>query len=140
MNALGDKTGRIHLGKQDLAELQTRKMKGLKRRRGDGDDDGDDAVDARSLATDHATNGADEELSDDGNDSDEDAEDAFDGEDSDESGGVEFIDEQEDGDDEENGDGHMDVDLDTDHQHNGVAKSSAGARGTPKKKVRLSGR
>lgn len=27
---MGDKIGRIHLGKQDLAELQTRKMKGLK--------------------------------------------------------------------------------------------------------------
>ncbi|RYP85974.1 hypothetical protein DL769_000837 [Monosporascus sp. CRB-8-3] len=28
---LGDKMGRIHLGRQDLSELQTRKMKGLKR-------------------------------------------------------------------------------------------------------------
>ena len=28
---MGDKMGRIHLGKQDLGELQTRKMKGLKR-------------------------------------------------------------------------------------------------------------
>ncbi|KAL8943962.1 MAG: hypothetical protein Q9211_000780 [Gyalolechia sp. 1 TL-2023] len=32
---VGDKIGRIHLGKQDLTELQTRKMKGLKRGRGD---------------------------------------------------------------------------------------------------------
>lgn len=32
-SALGDKMGRIHLGKQDLKELQTRKMKGLKRGR-----------------------------------------------------------------------------------------------------------
>ncbi|KAL8884449.1 MAG: hypothetical protein Q9192_006842 [Flavoplaca navasiana] len=30
---VGDKIGRIHLGKQDLTELQTRKMKGLKRER-----------------------------------------------------------------------------------------------------------
>ncbi|KAL8688482.1 MAG: hypothetical protein Q9224_004870 [Gallowayella concinna] len=30
---VGDKIGRIHLGKQDLSELQTRKMKGLKRER-----------------------------------------------------------------------------------------------------------
>jgi len=30
---VGDKMGRIHLGKQDLDELQTRKMKGLKRSR-----------------------------------------------------------------------------------------------------------
>lgn len=30
---VGDKIGRIHLGRQDLSELQTRKMKGLKRNR-----------------------------------------------------------------------------------------------------------
>jgi ribosome production factor 2 len=30
---VGDKIGRIHLGKQDLKELQTRKMRGLKRSR-----------------------------------------------------------------------------------------------------------
>ncbi|KAG8530831.1 uncharacterized protein KY384_004188 [Bacidia gigantensis] len=30
---VGDKMGRIHLGRQDLSELQTRKMKGLKRAR-----------------------------------------------------------------------------------------------------------
>lgn len=30
---MGDKMGRIHLGKQDLSDLQTRKMKGLKRNR-----------------------------------------------------------------------------------------------------------
>jgi ribosome production factor 2 len=32
-DVVGDKVGRIHLGKQDLKELQTRKMKGLKRSR-----------------------------------------------------------------------------------------------------------
>jgi hypothetical protein len=31
---MGDKIGRVHLGKQDLSDLQTRKMKGLKRRAG----------------------------------------------------------------------------------------------------------
>jgi len=30
---MGDKIGRIHVGKQDLSDLQTRKMKGLKRNR-----------------------------------------------------------------------------------------------------------
>ncbi|KAF7934162.1 uncharacterized protein EAE97_008522 [Botrytis byssoidea] len=41
---VGDKMGRIHLGKQDLKELQTRKMKGLKRSRdvADEDEGGDD--------------------------------------------------------------------------------------------------
>lgn len=34
-DSMGDKLGRIHLGRQDLGELQTRKMKGLKRSRGD---------------------------------------------------------------------------------------------------------
>ena len=37
---MGDKLGRIHLGKQDLSELQTRKMKGLKRSRGLEEDNG----------------------------------------------------------------------------------------------------
>lgn len=38
---MGDKLGRIHMGKLDLSELQTRKMKGLKRERDqrDGDDE-----------------------------------------------------------------------------------------------------
>lgn len=49
---IGDKVGRIHMGKQDLGNLQTRKMKGLKRSRDvvdEGDDmdlvDGDDVED-----------------------------------------------------------------------------------------------
>ena len=36
---MGDKTGKIHVGKQDFNTLQTRKMKGLKRSRKDDDDD-----------------------------------------------------------------------------------------------------
>lgn len=41
---VGDKVGRIHVGKQDLKELQTRKMKGLKRSRdvADSEDEFDD--------------------------------------------------------------------------------------------------
>lgn len=45
MDVMGDKIGRIHLGRQDLGDLQTRKMKGLKRSRDepeDGEDSGDD--------------------------------------------------------------------------------------------------
>lgn len=39
---MGDKIGRIHLGKQDLSKLQTRRVKGLKRGRDEaGDPDGD---------------------------------------------------------------------------------------------------
>ena len=38
MDVIGDKVGRIHMGKQDIGSIQTRKMKGLKRSRGgDGD-------------------------------------------------------------------------------------------------------
>ncbi|KAM0188565.1 hypothetical protein ACHAPI_010499 [Fusarium lateritium] len=36
-DSMGDKIGRVHLGKQDLSELQLRKMKGLKRSRKDAD-------------------------------------------------------------------------------------------------------
>ncbi|QDS68334.1 hypothetical protein FKW77_010700 [Venturia effusa] len=39
MDSLGDKIGKIHVGRQDLSSLQTRKMKGLKRTREDRDDD-----------------------------------------------------------------------------------------------------
>lgn len=46
---MGDTVGRIHMGKQDLDKLQTRKMKGLKRARAaageEGDSDDDDAAD-----------------------------------------------------------------------------------------------
>jgi ribosome production factor 2 len=36
---MGDKFGRIHVGKQDISKLQTRKMKGLKRRRSTAETD-----------------------------------------------------------------------------------------------------
>lgn len=46
---MGDKIGRIHLGRQDLSDLQTRKMKGLKRGRetnaeDDGAEEDDDVI------------------------------------------------------------------------------------------------
>ena len=48
-DVVGDKIGRIHLGKQDLSGLQTRKMKGLKRGRdteaeGDGGEEDEDMI------------------------------------------------------------------------------------------------
>ncbi|KAJ9648325.1 rRNA-binding ribosome biosynthesis protein rpf2 [Coniosporium tulheliwenetii] len=36
---MGDKMGRIHVGRQDLSQLQSRKMKGLKRGRDDADEE-----------------------------------------------------------------------------------------------------
>jgi ribosome production factor 2 len=39
---MGDKIGKIHVGKQDLKSMQTRKMKGLKRGRNESDDEDDD--------------------------------------------------------------------------------------------------
>lgn len=46
MDPMGDKLGRVHLGKQDMTDLQTRKMKGLKRSRDvELDIDGDDVAD-----------------------------------------------------------------------------------------------
>lgn len=45
---VGDKMGRIHLGKQDLKELQTRKMKGLKRSRDVADSEDEMMEDAIS--------------------------------------------------------------------------------------------
>ena len=40
MDLVGDKIGRVHLGKQDLSQLQTRKMKGLKRSHAELDGNG----------------------------------------------------------------------------------------------------
>ena len=44
MDSVGDKVGRVHLEKQNLSALQTRKMKGLKRRTGvdSGEDDNEE--------------------------------------------------------------------------------------------------
>jgi ribosome production factor 2 len=41
MDIIGDKIGRIHTGKQDLGKLQSRKMKGLKKRDIDDMDEDD---------------------------------------------------------------------------------------------------
>ncbi|KAK7744918.1 rRNA-binding ribosome biosynthesis protein rpf2 [Cytospora paraplurivora] len=43
MDVMGDKLGRIHMGKQEMNTLQTRKMKGLKRGREDEADAEDDS-------------------------------------------------------------------------------------------------
>jgi ribosome production factor 2 len=42
VDEMGDLRGRVHVGKQDLGKLQTRKMKGLKGGDVDMDVDGDD--------------------------------------------------------------------------------------------------
>jgi ribosome production factor 2 len=51
---IGDKIGRIHMGKQDLSNLQTRKMKGLKRHLDsmalDEDGEDDDKIDGVKIA------------------------------------------------------------------------------------------
>ncbi|PSN63019.1 ribosome biogenesis protein-like protein RPF2 [Corynespora cassiicola Philippines] len=39
MDIMGDKVGKVHVGKQDFAQLQTRKMKGLKRGRDEEDEE-----------------------------------------------------------------------------------------------------
>ncbi|CEH12748.1 Protein required for biogenesis of the ribosomal 60S subunit [Ceraceosorus bombacis] len=41
---MGDMLGRVHMERQDLGKLQTRKMKGLKRGRGEDDEEDDDEV------------------------------------------------------------------------------------------------
>lgn len=46
---VGDKIGRIHLGKQDLKDLQTRKMKGLKKR--SRDDETEDAMELDDIVS-----------------------------------------------------------------------------------------
>jgi len=40
IDTMGDKLGRIHVGVQDLRKLQTRKMRGLKRRTGEEGNEG----------------------------------------------------------------------------------------------------
>lgn len=42
---IGDKLGRVHVGRQELDKLQTRKMKGLKKRKGEKEgDEGEERV------------------------------------------------------------------------------------------------
>ncbi|BCR90748.1 rRNA-binding ribosome biosynthesis protein RPF2 [Aspergillus chevalieri] len=52
MDAIGDKVGRVHLAKQDLGGLQTRKMKGLKRRAGVESDEDEDMMDVDEVSED----------------------------------------------------------------------------------------
>lgn len=46
---IGDKVGRIHVGKQDLDQMQTRKMKGLKRSRDEDVDMADEAMEDQEV-------------------------------------------------------------------------------------------
>ncbi|KKY18808.1 putative ribosome biogenesis [Phaeomoniella chlamydospora] len=86
MDTMGDKVGRVHLGRQDLGTLQTRKMKGLKKSH-DFSDDEDADMDGMQ----------DEEFE--GNDDDEGSAVEFDG--------VDFGDEDVS---QDEGDGGMDLD------------------------------
>lgn len=52
MDSVGDKVGRVHLAKQDLGGLQTRKMKGLKRRAGMESDEDVDMMDVDEMSED----------------------------------------------------------------------------------------
>ncbi|CAI7578344.1 unnamed protein product [Penicillium pancosmium] len=52
VDTIGDKVGRVHLGKQDLSGLQTRKMKGLKRRAGVESDDDEEGEDEDMMSVD----------------------------------------------------------------------------------------
>lgn len=59
MDAIGDKIGRVHLDRQDLGGLQTRKMKGLKRRAGfesdeEGESDDADMMDVDDVSADES--------------------------------------------------------------------------------------
>lgn len=49
---MGDMVGRIHVGKQDLTNLQTRKMKGLKAGKDEGDDEDDSDEELEALSGD----------------------------------------------------------------------------------------
>ncbi|BFZ53672.1 rRNA-binding ribosome biosynthesis protein rpf2 [Savitreella phatthalungensis] len=71
-DAVGDKVATVHVGRQDLAGLQTRKFKGLKRGRSDADDDEDDVVDddEGSLAGGQYSSGEDEDDDDDDDEED----------------------------------------------------------------------
>jgi ribosome production factor 2 len=52
MDTIGNKIGRVHVGKQELGNLQTRKMKGLKRRAGPKSDDDDEGSDLEMMDVD----------------------------------------------------------------------------------------
>ncbi len=71
---VGDKLGRVHLGKQDLSTLQTRKMKGLKRSR----DDLDNPEEAAAIDAEEDIVSQDEDMENGGVDVDVDVEDGAD--------------------------------------------------------------
>ena len=51
VDEMGDLRGRVHVGKQDLAKLQTRKMKGLKSALGEDDDASESEGEGESTGT-----------------------------------------------------------------------------------------
>lgn len=63
MDSMGDKLGRVHLGRQDLSALQTRKMKGLKRRAGieSDDEDMDEEMDMDMMEVDEVSSDEEDE-------------------------------------------------------------------------------
>ncbi|GAA5903869.1 rRNA-binding ribosome biosynthesis protein RPF2 [Sporobolomyces salmoneus] len=50
INEMGDKVGRVHVDRQDLSQLQTRKFKGLKKRKGEDTDGGDTGAESEGGA------------------------------------------------------------------------------------------
>ncbi|PWN42136.1 Brix-domain-containing protein [Ceraceosorus guamensis] len=54
---MGDMLGRVHMERQDLGKLQTRKMKGLKRGRGEDDEEDEDQVGNEDESEDVADSG-----------------------------------------------------------------------------------
>ncbi|CAD6884547.1 unnamed protein product [Tilletia controversa] len=87
---MGDLVGQIHVGKQDLSKLQTRKMVGLKKGRDPKDEDDDDDDD--------------EDDDDDDDDGFEDAEDGDDDDDDDDDGAEDGDEDGDEEDDDEEGD------------------------------------
>lgn len=74
MDLVGDKIGRVHLGRQDLSQLQTRKMKGLKRRHAELDNEEPNGVGEEDIVSE------DEDMANGGmavNEDDEDEEDSM---------------------------------------------------------------
>ena len=51
VDEMGDLRGRVHVGKQDLAKLQTRKMKGLKSAQGEDDDASESEGEGEGMGT-----------------------------------------------------------------------------------------
>ncbi|KAK0557226.1 rRNA-binding ribosome biosynthesis protein rpf2 [Tilletia horrida] len=73
---MGDLVGQIHVGKQDLSKLQTRKMAGLKKGRDEVDDDDDEDEDDDEEEDDDEAGDFDDDDDDDGHEDEDDEEEA----------------------------------------------------------------